>query len=210
MPRSSTDTAGISGSGTPLRTVQMPCTPITPARAPGRFPGRRRCTWWRARAAAAALQLLGRGQSEARARHAERMAERDRAAVGVHMRRVVGEAELAHHGEALGGEGFVQFDHVDVADLEAEPFEQAQRRGRRADAHDPRRDAGDGRAEDFGARGQAVFLRGCRRCDDQSGGAVVDPRGIAGGDGAAFADDRFQLGERFDAGQARMLVTCRR
>ena len=65
-------------------------------------------------AAAAALQLLGRGQREARARHAERMAERDRAAVGVHVRRVVGKAELAQHRQALGGEGLVQFDHVDA------------------------------------------------------------------------------------------------
>ena len=52
------------------------------------------------------------------------MAERDRAAVGVHMGRVVGDAELAKHREALGGEGFVEFDDVDVADLEAEPLEQ--------------------------------------------------------------------------------------
>ena len=29
---------------------------------------------------------------------------------------VVGEAQLAHHREALGGEGFVQFDHVHVGD----------------------------------------------------------------------------------------------
>ena len=36
--------------------------------------------------AAGALQLLGRGQREAGARHAERVAERDRAAVGVHPR----------------------------------------------------------------------------------------------------------------------------
>ena len=80
----------------------------------------------RAQLAAAALQFLGRGQGEARARHAERMAERDRAAVGVHVRRVVGEAELAHHRQALGGERFVQFDHVDVADLKTKPFEQAE------------------------------------------------------------------------------------
>ena len=29
---------------------------------------------------------------------------------------VVGEAELAEHGEALRGEGLVEFDDVDVAD----------------------------------------------------------------------------------------------
>src|SRR6478672_8330088 len=40
---------------------------------------------------AAALKLLGRGQREPRAGHAERMAERDRAAVWVHLSRVIGE-----------------------------------------------------------------------------------------------------------------------
>ena len=69
-------------------------------------------------------KLLGRGQRQAGAGHAERVAERDRAAVGVHVRRVVGDAELAQDGEALRGEGFVQFDHVEVADLEAEALHQ--------------------------------------------------------------------------------------
>ena len=75
-------------------------------------------------AAAAPLQFLGRGQREARAGHAERMAERDRAAVGVHLGSIVGEPELAQHREALRGEGLVQFDHVEVADLQAEALQQ--------------------------------------------------------------------------------------
>ena len=37
---------------------------------------------------------------------------------------VVGKAELAQHREALRGEGLVQFDHVEVADLEAEALQQ--------------------------------------------------------------------------------------
>ena len=44
------------------------------------------------------------------------------------------------------------------------------------------------------------------RGDDQRRGAVVDARGIAGGDRAVLADDRLQLGERLEAGHARMLV----
>ena len=138
------------------------------------------------------------------------MAERDRAAVGVHARIVVGEAELAEHREALRGEGLVQFDHVEVGDLEAEALQQLLGRGRRADAHDPRRHAGDGGAEDAGARGQAVALRRFLASDDQRGGAVIDARGIAGGDAAVLADDRLQRGERVEAGQARMLVAYRR
>ena len=34
----------------------------------------------------------------------------------------------------------------------------------------------------------------------------LTPRGIAGGDRAVLADDRLQFGERFEAGQARVLV----
>ena len=50
---------------------------------------------------------------EAGAAHAERMAERDRAAVDVHALLV--EAELAHDREALRGERLVQLDQVEVA-----------------------------------------------------------------------------------------------
>jgi len=52
---------------------------------------------------------------DARPRHAERMAERNRAAVRVHMLGIVRQPELAHDGEPLRGEGFVQLDHVEIA-----------------------------------------------------------------------------------------------
>ena len=76
------------------------------------------------------------------------MAERDRAAVGVHLRRIVGEAELAEHGETLRGESLVQLDRVEIADLQSQPLHQLFRSGRRADAHDARRHTRDGSAED--------------------------------------------------------------
>ena len=46
-------------------------------------------------------QFQRRGAGDAGARHAERMAERDGAAIRVHVRRVVGDAEFAQHGDAL-------------------------------------------------------------------------------------------------------------
>ena len=76
------------------------------------------------------------------------MAERDGAAVRVHMRRVVGEAELAQHGQRLRGEGLVELDHVEVADLETEPLAELARRGRGAEAHDARLDARRRAADD--------------------------------------------------------------
>ena len=67
-------------------------------------------------AAAAAVQLVHGGRDQPRAGHAERVAERDGAAVRVYMRRVVGQAKVAQHGERLGGEGLVELDHVHLVD----------------------------------------------------------------------------------------------
>ena len=69
-------------------------------------------------------QPVRRGHREPRARHAERMAERDRAAIRIDVLGIVGKAELAQHGQRLRGEGLVEFDHVEVADLQAEPRHQ--------------------------------------------------------------------------------------
>ena len=46
------------------------------------------------------------------------MAERDRAAVGVHVLGVVGQAELTQHGERLGGERLIELDQVEVVERE--------------------------------------------------------------------------------------------
>ena len=56
------------------------------------------------------------GQREPRARHAERMADRDRAAIRIDMVGVVGQSEIAKHGERLRGEGLVELDDVEIAD----------------------------------------------------------------------------------------------
>jgi hypothetical protein len=61
------------------------------------------------------------------------MAQRDRPAVGVHSRVVVGDPELAKDRETLRGERLIQFDHGEVGDLEAEALHQFSRRRRRAD-----------------------------------------------------------------------------
>ena len=52
------------------------------------------------------------------------MAERDRSPVAVHMWRIIGKAELAQHCERLGGEGFVEFDEVEVGDLQPKALHQ--------------------------------------------------------------------------------------
>ena len=92
-------------------------------------------------AAAAAAQLVRERDDEPGAAHAERMAERDRAAVDVHALLV--EPELAHDGEALRGERLVQLDEVELAGRDAGAREQLAHGRDRPDAHDARIDARD-------------------------------------------------------------------
>src|SRR5436853_2198936 len=72
-------------------------------------------------AAAAAAEFVQEGDDESRAAHPERMAERNRAPVDVHLRRI--EAELADHGEALRRERLVQLDEVEIVGRDAAPLE---------------------------------------------------------------------------------------
>src|SRR5262249_22212933 len=60
-------------------------------------------------------QLVGDGANHARARHAERMADRDRAAVDVELRGIDAQAIAAV--DHLRGEGLVELPHVDLAAL---------------------------------------------------------------------------------------------
>ena len=45
------------------------------------------------------------------------MAQRDGAAPGVHTRIVVLQTQLAQHGQALRGKGFIELDHVELRQL---------------------------------------------------------------------------------------------
>src|SRR5579864_295457 len=67
-------------------------------------------------AAAAALELVQRRGQQARAGRPERVADRDRAAVDVHVRGV--RRELALPRADHGGEGLVDLDHVELVDRE--------------------------------------------------------------------------------------------
>ena len=106
---------------------------------------------------AAAAHLPHQRGQQARAGAAERVAERDRAAV--HVQPLAVDAQLAHAREHLGGEGLVQLHEVDVRDVEPGAFERAAGGGHRADAHVARVDAG--RAA---RRRSAPAARGRARC----------------------------------------------
>src|SRR5437763_12432547 len=101
MPRSVMVSTGISGSGIVSSTAMIAASSIvfsmTPPMGSILHPfERERDSLTHADAhrgeralAAGASELLGRGQRQPRAGHAERVAERDRAAVGIHMGRIV-------------------------------------------------------------------------------------------------------------------------
>src|SRR5437879_8955672 len=65
-----------------------------------------------------AQELVERGGDEACDDGAERMAYGDSAAVGVKVRRIVGNTNVAEDRERLRGEGFVKFDDVHLRQLE--------------------------------------------------------------------------------------------
>src|SRR5690242_2124994 len=102
------------------------------------------------------------------------MAERDRAAIGIDARVVVGEALIARDGERLRGEGLVQLDDVHLREAEAREREQLAYRRRRTESHDARRDARDRAGDDARAWRQSVALRRVLRCDHEGACAVID------------------------------------
>src|SRR3954453_6723334 len=83
----------------------------------------------RAEPATTPAQLVHERDRDARARHADRVTERDRTAVDVDD--VVGDAEVAPLREADGREGFVELEQVDVGDLAVDWLERALDRARR-------------------------------------------------------------------------------
>src|SRR5581483_5825447 len=70
-------------------------------------------------APAGALEVQQRRGREARTGGAQRMAQRDRAAIRIHVRRIVRNPQHAQHGERLRGERLVELDDVHLPDLEA-------------------------------------------------------------------------------------------
>src|SRR4051812_16052213 len=64
--------------------------------------------------AAGALQLLSRGECEARPRHPKRMPKCDRTTIWIHVLSIVGETKLPKNGERLRSERFIKFNHVEI------------------------------------------------------------------------------------------------
>src|SRR5215203_1725796 len=148
-------------------------------------------------AAAAALELEREVKDDAGAGHADRVAERDRAAVDVDL--VRGDAELLGRRDADGREGLVELDEVEVGGGDA--FLLQCLGGRRCGLElQARVGAGNhGVRTDLGEVVETELLGLGLAHHDDGAGAVGDLRGRAGGDGAVLGD-RAEAGERLDGG----------
>src|SRR5690606_18667017 len=131
-------------------------------------------------------ELAGEGQEEARAGRAERVAERDRAAVDVDL--VAVEVERLLDAEVLPRERLVDLEQVDVLDLHAGALARRLDRGDRPDAHDLGRHTGDRPRDDARDRRDPELLRALRGRHDERRRAVDDAGRVAGGDGPALAE----------------------
>src|SRR5262245_4745396 len=95
---------------------------------------------------AAPPHLVKERDRDARSRRADRMAQRDGAAVDVDAGQVELEIFLAR--EDLGGERFVDLDEIDVAERQARLLQQGAHGGNGADSHDGGIDSRDGVRDD--------------------------------------------------------------
>ena len=112
------------------------------------------------------------------------MAHRDGAAVGIDARIVVIEAQQLQAAEHLRGEGLVDFDHVHVGEFQIGARQRLGNGRHRAQAHEARRDAGHRTAHHPRQGLDARALARRTRAEQQGAGAVIDARGITGGDEA--------------------------
>src|SRR5690606_34037654 len=105
-------------------------------------------------------ELQRRSAGYTRTRHAERMTERDGAAIGVHMVAILRDAEFTQYGNALACKCLIELDDIKIFRRQSQPGAEPLRRRRGTDPHDAWRDTGGRAAQDAGNRGEAVSL--CR------------------------------------------------
>src|SRR5690606_16176058 len=142
------------------------------------------------------------GAGDAGTGAAQGVAQGDGAAIEVDLLfDFVEQLQVLQYRQGLRGEGFVEFDVVDVVDGQAGAGQGCLRGRYRAVAHDGGVAAGHGHAADLGARFQAHGLGLFGAHHQHGGGAVGQRRGGAGGDGAADrVEYRAQFGHVLDAG----------
>ena len=135
----------------------------------------------------------------ARAGHAIRVADRDRAAVDVEQ--IVVDAETIAAVENLYSKRFVQFPQTDIVHLEAKTLKQFRDREDGADAHFIRLGARDRHADIAAQRIEAFLLSDLGFHHDAGRRAVRQLRGVACGDELVRAHDGFERIQTFERGR---------
>src|SRR6476646_7254139 len=146
----------------------------------------------------ALLHLVEQRHQHASAGGADRMTDRDRAAVDVDLRRIP--AEVLVDGASLRCERLVRFDQIEIADVPARLLERCTRSRDRPGPHDCGVDARMGPGHDPCERRLAALGRLARRHQHDGGSAIIDPGCVGRGDGAVLAERRPQLADPIERG----------
>ena len=146
------------------------------------------------------LHLVEQRRRQLRAGAAERMAERDRAAVHVQPLRI--DRQLLQAREHLRRERFVQLDEIDLIERQSRELQHLPDRRDRTDAEQLRLDAGRRERDEPRQRRQAALARAGRRGDDHRRRAVARLRRVAGRHRPVGVKRRPQLRQRLGGGVA--------
>ena len=138
------------------------------------------------------------GAEQARAAAAERMTERDGAAVDVEP--VQRHFEIVRAREGLNGEGLVDLPQVDLARFELRPRQRLLHRGDGAETHRAWVHAGRRVGHPARLGPQPEEIDGARGGDQHDGGAVIQGRGVARGHCAAGPKRGAQFSEPLQGG----------
>src|SRR5947199_7404284 len=151
-----------------------------------------------AEAAAATVQLVHQRADDAGARGADRVTERDRAAVNVDL--VFIDVEHADRVDCDRGKGLIDLPEVDVLGALADLFQRLLSGVGRSFGQVGEVVGNGAVGKDAGQRRATFLFRPIFGDDDDRAGAVVDPWGVTGSVGGVLATDRAQPRECLDRG----------
>src|SRR5260370_28760667 len=151
------------------------------------------------------LECVEKRGRDPRARAANRVSERNRAAVDVELRAI--EMQLAIACEHLRRERLIQFDQIDIRERNAGVAQESLRRRNRSDAHDFRVDAGLCVSDDARHRLQSMLRHRFLRRHQHRRRSVGHSGGIAGMYRSFLAKHRRQFRERSELGvESRVFI----
>src|SRR5271165_1418718 len=136
----------------------------------------------------AAAQLVHQRNNQPRSGRAQRMPERNRAAI--HVDFVAIKPQFFFNRKILRGEGLVHLDQINVVECQSSFLQRDASRRNRPRAHDLRVDTGDSPAHDAGHGLQTALSSFIQRHDDYGCASINNSAGVAGGHAAVLAECR--------------------